>query len=207
MQKFLVTFAAIFGLVVPSMSFAQESDEVTIDDEIVTPPKKQKDYLIYLDANLATAQFSDTDGRRTATSDSTINSYFRAGAKYKYFGAEAEYGTGLSEIKEDGIALGLKSSTSFFGILRYPENNYDFFVRAGYHSSDFDISGPVFDPATGQTVTAEDTISSDGFVAGIGGTYYFAENFGARLDITGYNTRDFVDAGYVVASLGGTVKF
>jgi len=207
MKKLLCASAAALSLLAaPTVSHAQ--DDVVLGDEIVTPknPGKPKDLWIYADANIGYSQFSSTEGNTTFVSDSMANAYFRAGVKYKYFGAEVELGTGLSDIDEDGLSLGLGTQISGFGILRYPADKYDVFLRAGYHSSDFDVEFEGFDPDFGD-VNFDESISSDGFAFGIGGTYYFSENFGLRADITGYNTRDIADAGYVGGSIGGTVKF
>lgn len=92
-------------------------------------------------------------------------------------------------------------------MVRTPGKKYDVYLRAGYHSSSIDISGSVFDPQSGQFISASDELDSNGFAAGVGGTYYFTDNFGLRADITGYNTRDLVEAGYVAGSIGGSVRF
>ena len=204
MKNALIACAAIIGICATS-SIAHAQDDV--EDEIVTTPKKKKDYWVYADASLATSQFSTSDGRNTAVSDSSFNAYFRAGVKYKYFGAEVELGQGLSDIEEDGASLGVGSQFSGFAIARIPNEKYDVFLRAGYHSTKFDIGLNGIDPNTGQPFSVSDDIKSDGFAFGVGGTYFFSENFGLRADITGYNTRDIVDAGYVSASLGGAIKF
>jgi len=205
MKNLLIASAAMFGVLsVPSFAFAQ--DDVILDEEVITP-KIQKDWHIYADANLATAQFSSSEGNTTYVSDSTFAAYFRAGFKYKYFGVEAELGQGLSDIEEDGLSLGVSSQAAAFGVLRLPGDNYDVFLRAGYHSSTLEVGGSIFNPVTGGQTNVQEELTSDGFVAGVGGTYYFTDNLGLRADITGYNTRDLVDAGYVAASIGGTVKF
>ncbi len=205
MKNLLIASAAVCSFIsAPMYAFAQ--DDVIMDEEVVTP-KKPKEWHVYADANVATAQFSDSDGRTTVVSDSTFAAYFRAGVKYKYFGAEVELGQGLSEIEEDGLSLGVASQTSVFGILRKPGENFDVFIRAGYHSSKVEVGGQVFNPNTGGQLAFNEELTSDGFVAGVGGTYYFTDNVGLRADITGYNTRDLVEAGYVAASIGGTVKF
>lgn len=206
MKKLLIAGTAILSVCfTPQLTFAQD---VEVEEEVVEP-KKAKDWFVYADANIGMSQFSTSEGNTTYVSDNMANAYFRAGLKYKYFGAEVEYGTGVNEIDEDGVTLGLGSQTSFFGILRYPgpDNKYDAFIRAGYHSSDFEVSIEEFDFNLNQNVTLSDDVSSDGFVFGLGGTYYFTENFGLRGDITGYNTRDIVEAGYVGGSLGATLKF
>jgi len=133
--------------------------------------------------------------------------YFRVGAKYKYFGIEGELGQGLSGIDEDGVSLDVETQLSAFAILRLPQDNWDVFLRAGYHSTDIELEGEVFDPTTGTFINGSVDLTSDGFAGGIGGTYYFTDNFGLRADITAYNTRDFIDAGFVAASLGVTAKF
>jgi len=170
-------------------------------------PKTPKDWFVYGDANIATAQFTSTDGDTTFVSDSTTASYFRLGVKYKYIGAEVEIGNGLSDIEEDGITVGVSSQTSAFAILRTPGDKFDVFFRAGYHASKIDISGSVFDPQSGQFIAASEELDANGFVAGVGGSYYFTDNFGLRADITGYNMRDLVEASFVAASIGGSVRF
>jgi hypothetical protein len=116
-------------------------------------------------------------------------------------------GQGLSDIEEDGASLGVASQLSGFAIVRLPGDNYDIFFRGGYHSTKFDVGLDGFDPNTGQNFSVSDNVKSEGFAFGVGGTYFFTENIGLRADITGYNTRDLVDAGYVSASLGGAIKF
>lgn len=204
MKHFVIIGAAMFSiLAAPSISQAQDD---VLEDEVVTP-KKEKEWFVYGDANIGLSQFSTSDGNETAVSDSMTNAYFRAGAKYKYFGAEVEYGTGLSGIEEDGISLELKNQTSVFGILRWPGENYDGYIRVGYHSTTFEIEANGVDIGLDQPVSGRADIDSDGFAFGLGGTYFFGDNFGLRADITGYNTRDFIDAGYVGGSIGGVVKF
>jgi len=204
MKNLLIAGAALLGVLsAPTYAFAQ--DDAVIDDEVVKP-KKPKDWFVYADANLALAQFSTSDGNTTAVSDSTTAAYFRAGVKYKYLGAEVELGQGLSDIEEDGLSLEVSSQTSVFAIGRYPGDNYDVFLRAGYHSSTLKVSGEFFDE-TGNLLSASEDLKANGFVAGVGGTYYFTDNFGLRADITGYNMRDLVDAGFVAGSLGVSVKF
>jgi len=207
MKKLLVASAAIFGMCFThSFAFAQDN---TIEDEIVKPkePKDAKDLHVYGDVNIGLTQFTSTDGNTTATSDTMVNAYFRVGAKYKYFGIEGELGQGLSGIDEDGLSLDVGTQLSAFGILRLPHDNWDIFARAGYHSTDIDFTLDIFDPFTGANVSGSDELSSDGFAFGIGGTYYFTDNIGIRGDITGYNTRDFIDAALVGGSLGLTAKF
>lgn len=204
MKNILFAGATLFNVLsAPTLAFAQ--DDVT-EEKIVTP-KETKDWFVYADANIATAQFSSTEGNTTYVSDSSTAAYFRAGVKYKYFGAEVELGQGLSDIEEDGFSIGVNSQTSVFGIIRTPGDKYDVFLRAGYHSSKVEVGGQVFNPNTGEQLAFNEEVTSDGFVAGVGGTYYFTDNFGLRADITGYNTRDLVDAGYVAASIGGTARF
>lgn len=204
MKKLIISSAAILG-VFAAPAFAVAQDDI-IEDEVVTP-KQTKDWFVYADANIATTQFSDTDGNTTFVSDSATSSYFRAGIKYKYFGAEVELGNGMSDIEEDGVSIGVSSQTSAFAIVRTPGDKFDVYLRAGYHSSKVEVGAQVFNPQTGQLVGVSDELDSDGFAAGVGGTYYFTDNFGLRADITGYNTRDLVDAGFVAASIGGSVRF
>ena len=204
MKKLLLSSAIIIGaFAAPTYVMAQDD---VIEEEVVTP-KKPKDWLVYADANIASTQFSTSDGDTTFVSDSATASYFRAGVKYKYFGAEVELGNGLSDVEEDGITISVSSQTSAFAILRSPGKKYDIFLRAGYHSTKIDVSGSVFDPQSGRFVSASEELDSNGFAAGVGGTYYFTDNFGLRADITGYNTRDLVEAGYVAGSIGGSVRF
>lgn len=205
MRKLCIASVAAFSVLgTSSLAFAQETET---EDEIIVAPKKPKDIWVYADASLALSQFSTSDGNTTSVSDSMTNAYFRAGAKYKYFGAELEYGTGLSGISESGVSLEVGRQFSGFGILRLPNENYDVFLRAGYHSSSFDVSLNGVDIGLEQPVSGDGKIKSNGFAFGVGGTYFFSEKFGLRADITGYNTRDFIDAGYVGGSLGGTIKF
>jgi len=204
MKNILIASTVALGfLAAPAATFAQDT---TMGDEIVKP-KKSKDWFVYADANFAAAQFSTSDGNTTSVSDSTTAAYFRAGVKYKYFGAEVELGQGLSDIEEDGLSLEVSSQKSVFGILRAPGDQYDVFIRAGYHSSTLNISGQFVDPNTGNLLNASEDLKSDGFVAGVGGTYYFTDNFGVRADVTGYNMRDLVDASFVAGSIGVSVKF
>lgn len=204
MKKLLLSSAVILGaFAAPTYVMAQDD---VIEDEVVTP-KTPKDWFVYADANIASTQFSSSDGDTTFVSDSATASYFRAGVKYKYFGAEVELGNSLSDIEEDGFSLSVSSQRSVFAMVRTPGKKYDVYLRAGYHSSTIDISGSVFDPQSGQFISASDELDSNGFAAGVGGTYYFTDNFGLRADITGYNTRDLVEAGYVAGSIGGSVRF
>lgn len=208
MKHLILSSAAILSAFSLS-SLAAAQDDTVNDDVIeeVVKPEKPKKWFVYADANIATTQFSDTDGNTTFVSDSATSSYFRAGIKYKYFGAEFELGNGLSDIEEDGVSIGVSSQTSAFAIVRTPGEKYDVYLRAGYHSSKVEVGAQIFNPQTGQQVAVNDELDSDGFAAGVGGTYYFTDNFGLRADITGYNTRDLVDAGFVAASIGGTVRF
>lgn len=196
MKHLFISSAALFGiLAAPSISQAQ--DDVLADEVVI--PKKEKEWFGYADINIATTQFSDSDGRTTYVTDSATSSYIRVGAKYRYFGAEVELGNGLSDIEEDELSLGVSSQKAIFGILRAPGDNYDVFIRAGYHSSKIEFGADVID--------FSETVTSNGFAAGVGGTYYFTDNFGLRADITGYNTRDTLEAGFVAASLGATARF
>lgn len=204
MKNLILSSAVILGaFAAPTYVMAQDD---VIEDEVVTP-KEPKDWFVYVDANIATTQFSSTDGDTTFVSDSASAAYFRGGFKYKFVGAEVELGTGLSDIEEDGITVGVGSQTSAFAILRTPGDKFDVFLRAGYHSTKIDVSGSVFDPQSGQFVSASEELDANGFAAGVGGSYFFTDNFGLRADITGYNVRDLVEASYVAASIGGSVRF
>ncbi len=195
MKKLLIAGTALFGtLAAPSLAFAQDD---VIEDEVVTP-KEAKDWFVYGDANFALMQFSVTEGNTEFVSDTMTAAFFRAGVKYKYFGAEVEYGTGLSDIEEDGISVGVNSQTSIFGILRLPEDNYDIYLRVGYHSSDIEV---------GIAGLGEATEKDEGFAGGVGGTYFFNDNLGIRLDVTGYNLSDPLDVSYVGGSAGAVVRF
>jgi len=203
MKNLLVACTAIFGLCA-APQFALAQDEVA--DEIVKP-KEPKSWHVYGDVNIALTQFSTSDGNNSATSDSMGNVYGRVGAKYKYIGAEVEIGQGLSDIEEDGFSLGVGTQLAAFGILRLPvQDNADIFLRAGYHSTDLEVGFDGFDPDLGNIDVSED-VTSDGFAFGVGGTFYFTDNLGVRGDITGYNTRDLIDANLIAASLGLTAKF
>lgn len=204
MKKLLIAGVALSSLMaLPTATYAQDD---VIEEEVVKP-KTPKDWFVYGDANIASAQFSTSEGNTTFVSDSFTAAYFRAGVKYKYVGLEGEIGTGLSGIEENGISADISSQTSVFGILRFPADNYDIFLRAGYHSTDIDVSGDAFNDVTGAFEPFELSESSDGVAIGVGGTYYFTDNFGIRADITGYNTRDIADANFVAGSIGGSVKF
>jgi len=143
-------------------------------------------------------QFSVTEGNTDFVSDMMTAAFFRAGVKYKYFGAELEYGQGLSDVEEDGISIGISSQTSVFGIVRLPTNKLDVYMRLGYHSSDIDFS------ASGLGEFSE---KDEGFAGGIGGSYFFTDNLGIRLDITNYRLSDPLDVDYVGGSAGAVVRF
>lgn len=195
MKKLLLSSAVILGaFAAPSYVMAQDD---VIEDEVVTP-KTPKDWFVYADANFALMQFSVTEGNTDFVSDMMTAAFFRAGVKYKYFGAELEYGQGLSDVEEDGISIGISSQTSVFGIVRLPTNKLDVYMRLGYHSSDIDFS------ASGLGEFSE---KDEGFAGGIGGSYFFTDNLGIRLDITNYRLSDPLDVDYVGGSAGAVVRF
>lgn len=195
MKKLLLSSAVILGaFAAPTYVMAQDD---VIEDEVVTP-KTPKDWFVYADANFALMQFSVTEGNTDFVSDMMTAAFFRAGVKYKYFGAELEYGQGLSDVEEDGISIGISSQTSVFGIVRLPTNKLDVYMRLGYHSSDIDFS------ASGLGEFSE---KDEGFAGGIGGSYFFTDNLGIRLDITNYRLSDPLDVDYVGGSAGAVVRF
>jgi len=71
-------------------------------------------------------------------------------------------------------------------------------MRLGYHSSDIDFS------ASGLGEFSE---KDEGFAGGIGGSYFFTDNLGIRLDITNYRLSDPLDVDYVGGSAGAVVRF
>ena len=199
MKNLIISTAAILSfLAVPTQALAQ--DESTNEDieEVIVTPKKDKDWFVYGDANFGLMQFSVTEGNTEFVSDTLTAAFFRAGVKYKYVGAEFEYGTGLSGIEEDGVSVDVNSQTSVFGILRLPADNYDVYLRLGYHSSDVEV---------GIDGLGEASESDSGFAGGVGGTYFFSDNFGIRLDVTAYNLSDPLDVSYVGGSAGAVVRF
>lgn len=195
MKNLLIASAALLGVLSTPMLAAAQDD--VIEEEVVTP-KQSKDWFVYGDANFALMQFSVTEGNTEFVSDMMTAAFFRAGVKYKYFGAEVEYGTGLSGIEEDGISIDVNSQTSVFGIVRLPADKADVYLRLGYHSSDieFGIQG-----------VGEASETDSGFAGGIGGSYFFTDNLGIRLDITSYNLSDPLDVSYVGGSAGAVVRF
>ena len=197
MTRFLTTTAlALATTFSAGLAHAQDQDDMIFEDVIVTP-KKIKDLWFHVDASFALTQFSVTEGNTEYVSDMMTAGYVRAGVKYKYVGAEVELGTGFSDYEEDGVTLGVDSQTSVFGVLRLPQERSDIYLRLGYHQSDIAID------ILGQNFDTDDS----GFAGGIGGTYFFTDNIGARLDITGYNLSDPLDVSYVGGSAGLTARF
>lgn len=193
MKKFLVASTVLLSVfTAPTIAFAQD-----VDDEIVKP-KTSKDWFVYGDANFGLMQFSVTEGNTEYVSDMMTAGFFRGGVKYKYFGAEVEYGTGLSEYEEDGVSLGVNTQTSVFGILRLPAKNSDMYLRLGYHSSDVEV---------GIAGVGEASEKDKGFAGGIGGSYFFNDNLGVRLDITSYRLSDTLEVNYIGGSAGAVVRF
>ncbi len=190
---FIASAVALSLMAVPTVAFAQ--DDAPKSD--VKKSSKPKDLWIYADANLALTKFTVTEDNIQYVSDNMTAFYVRGGVKYKYVGAEIEFGQGLSDYEEDGITIGVGSQVAAFGMLRLPSENYDVYLRAGYHSSTIELSDGTF---------SED-VDDEGIAFGVGGNYFFNDNFGVRADVTGYNLSDPLDVSYSVFSLGGVVKF
>ncbi len=194
MKNLLIASAVALSLMAaPTVAFAQ--DDAPAPD--VEKPSKPKDLWLYADANLALMQFSVTEGNTEYVSDMMTASFFRGGVKYKYVGAEIEFGQGLSDYEEDGITIGVGSQVAAFGMVRLPAENFDMYLRLGYHSSTLEVSDG----------TLSEDFKDEGIAGGIGGNYFFNENIGIRLDITNYNLSDPFDVSYVGGSIGGVVKF
>lgn len=94
-------------------------------------------------------------------------------------GAEGEASFGLGEDTVEGIDVGLGSSLGGFAVGRMGSDKGSFHMRLGYMANTFEFS------------SGSDSLDADlnGFALGVGGTYFFNENTGVRLDIT----RTFVD--------------
>ena len=94
-------------------------------------------------------------------------------------GAEGEASFGLGEDTVEGIDVGLGSSLGGFAVGRTGGDQGSFHIRLGYMANTFEFSDAT------NSIDAE----LNGFALGVGGTYFFNENAGIRLDIT----RTFVD--------------
>ena len=208
MKHLIKTTTLALGLSACAVSaYAQDTtptyDEPVYDEDVIVTPGKDEDSVwFHADANLALMQYSVTEGNTEFVSDNLTAAFFRAGVKYKYVGAEVEYGTGLSGIEEGGIESSVNSQISGFAMGRLPYERGDFFVRLGYHSSDVEVI--VDDFQFGRVDLSE---KDTGIAFGLGGTYHFTDNFGLRADITGYNLSDPLDVSYVGGSLGVAARF
>jgi len=199
MKKILLSVCSIFAVAAVTPAYAQDETTDETIEETVKYKKGADDVWVHFDANFGTYQFETSEGSTTYVSDSLLATHFRAGVKYSYFGAEVEYGSSISAIEEDDVNLDLGSQIGIFGIARMPADNYDFYLRAGYHSSTFEGS------VDGVSGTVD--LDADGFAFGFGGSYYFADNFGVRADLTAYNAKDIVDAAFIGGSIGLTARF
>jgi outer membrane immunogenic protein len=117
-----------------------------------------------------------------------------------YFGVEGEASFGLGEDEiEPGVDLELSNQFAGYVIGRLPlGENFDLFARAGYGSAEFDVS-------SGDLGGSADV---DGFAGGVGGQFFFTEQFGVRGEYTRFEADDEdLDGGLDVFSVSAVFRF
>lgn len=113
-----------------------------------------------------------------------------------HFGVEGEASVGIDDDDIGGATVELNSAFAGFGVVQAPvSERVDVFARAGYSTSDYDVTVPGVGSASGD---------DDGFAYGVGAKVFLTERFGLRGDFTKYDGDD-IDAD--VISVGGVVRF
>lgn len=113
-----------------------------------------------------------------------------------HLGVEGEASIGIDDDQVGAANVELDSSFGAFGVAQLPvSERVDLFARAGYATSDYNVSVPGVGSASGD---------DDGFAYGVGGKVFLTDRFGLRGDFTRYEGDD-LDAD--VISVGGVMKF
>jgi OOP family OmpA-OmpF porin len=137
----------------------------------------------------------------------------------QFFGAELEYLDGgtaedkYSDGADSSLKIGIDVSGFNFSLLgAFPfGEQFDVFAKLGVLMWDADfkatISGPLCDELVkiGESCSGRESDDGSDFSWGIGASWYFMENFGARLEFQGFEIEDadMVD----MISLGVTYTF
>jgi outer membrane immunogenic protein len=173
---------------------------------------------------VANAQSSDsaTDGKVTVGAGMTFYNGgegidftgFTGRAGYAFtdnFGIEGEFSIGASDgdisdatgFSGVSVDLGLNSQVSGFVVGYMPlSEQARLFARLGYSSAEFEVSA-----ASGNNQASE-TFSTDDFIWGLGGEYYFNNRFGIRGEVTGYQAEGGdIDSGLDMYQISGVVRF
>ncbi|MCA8900045.1 MAG: porin family protein [Hyphomonas sp.] len=113
-----------------------------------------------------------------------------------YAGVEGEASFGVADDDVGASTVELDNSFAAFGVVKAPvAEQVDVFARAGYATSEYNVSTPGLGSASGD---------DDGFAYGVGAKVFLTDRFGLRGDFTRYDGDD-VDAD--VISVGGVVRF
>jgi len=118
-----------------------------------------------------------------------------------YFGVEGEISFGLGEEElEPGADIELSNQYGGYVIGKLPAGeNFDVFGRIGYGSAEFDVN------VDGVGSGSADV---DGFAFGVGGQFFFTENFGIRGEYTRFEAEDEdLDGGLDTYSVSAVFRF
>lgn len=126
----------------------------------------------------------------------------RGGAFFnEYFGVEGEFSFGVGEEELDfESTIELSNQYGGYVIGKMPVGeNFDVFGRVGYGSAEFE--------ATVDSI-GSGSVDVDGFAYGVGGQFFFTENFGVRGEYTRFEADDEqLDGGLDTYSISAVFRF
>lgn len=126
-------------------------------------------------ANAGVSIFNGDDGDLTAITG-------RGGVFFNdYFGVEVEGSFGVDSVDEMGVSLELDNQMAGFVVGRYPIENFELLGRLGYGTAEYQGSVAGLGSAS---------VDIDGYILGVGGQYFFTNNFGLRGEISTFESSD-----------------